>query len=348
MFKVQSLLHREGFLDADKTEGPTGYWGMFDHEAIEKFQKENDLKVDGWMGPGGESIKAFENIYAPAKGQQPQQTQQPTGQLPWKDYSGNLLDNDAWDALLSRLPAWYRPEPRQDAGQTETLSGGNGADDAAPMQLAQQEDKLQEAQPQPQSRQPRTKQQPMPQIKPDFEIIERGRQEMDAIKNAKREAEIAQRNALIDDYLDDPRVQAFLDTLGQFESRGRYDVITGGGRFTDMSEHPNKPNEKGNTATGKYQFTKDTWDEFSRPVGAKDFSPISQDRVAIYMLQRLEAIERLLQGDIDGAIMNTGRRWAAFPKDSEGRNIEKNGYRPIAPVIEEYKKRLDALQGRKP
>ncbi len=98
MFKVQSLLHREGFLDADKTEGSTGYWGMFDHEAIEKFQKENGLKV------------------APAKNPQ-QPKQPPPGQLPWKDYSGNLLDNDAWDAMLSRLPAWYRPEPRQDANE---------------------------------------------------------------------------------------------------------------------------------------------------------------------------------------------------------------------------------------
>ncbi len=98
------------------------------------------------MGPGGESIKAFENIYAPAKGQQPQQAQQPAGQLPWKDYSGNLLDNDAWDALLSRLPAWYRPEPRQDAIEqpmAETLSGGNGTDD---VELTQQEDTLQETQ----------------------------------------------------------------------------------------------------------------------------------------------------------------------------------------------------------
>ena len=82
VFKVQSLLHREGFLDADKTDGPTGYWGMFDHEALEKFQKENGLKVDGWMGPGGESIKAFESIYAPAKGQGPTTAADPAASRP--------------------------------------------------------------------------------------------------------------------------------------------------------------------------------------------------------------------------------------------------------------------------
>jgi len=43
-----------------------------------------------------------------------------------------------------------------------------------------------------------------------------------------------------------PRVQAFLDTLGHFESKGRYDVMTGGDRFTDMSQHPNSKNKDGN------------------------------------------------------------------------------------------------------
>ena len=86
------------------------------------------------MGPKGETIQAFEKIYAPAK--TPQQTQQPAGQLPWKDHSVNLLDNDAWDALLSRLPAWYRPEarpePRQDARSPADVK--NAQDSEQPVQ----------------------------------------------------------------------------------------------------------------------------------------------------------------------------------------------------------------------
>jgi len=141
-----------------------------------------------------------------------------------------------------------------------------------------------------------------------------------------------------------PRVQAFLDTLGQFESKGRYDVMTGGGRFTDMSQHPNRKNEDGNTAAGKYQFTKGTWDEFSKPLGIEDFSPKSQDRVAVYLLQKAGVIDRLLKGDVAGAVMRAGRRWDALPKNAEGDNILNNGNRQISPILDEYRKRFDSLR----
>jgi len=149
VFKVQSLLHREGLLDADKTAGPTGFLGLYDHEAIEKFQKENGLKVDGWMGPKGETIQAFQNFYAPVKSQ-PQQKQP---QLPWKDYRPNLFDPKnwaLWDKMDERERAFYAQQQEQETQQTETLSGGAGMDDAAPVQLAQQEDGLPQPQPQPQ------------------------------------------------------------------------------------------------------------------------------------------------------------------------------------------------------
>ena len=48
VFKLQSLLHREGHLDAAATGGPTGYWGGRDDAALRSFQKENGLAVDGW------------------------------------------------------------------------------------------------------------------------------------------------------------------------------------------------------------------------------------------------------------------------------------------------------------
>ncbi|WP_374632178.1 hypothetical protein, partial [Ferrovibrio sp.] len=142
--------HREGLLDADKTDGPTGFLGIYDHEAIEKFQKENGLKQDGWMGPGGETIKAFETLYAPVKNQ----PQQPQPQLPWKDYRPNLFDPKTWaiwdrmDARERNFQAQQSQQQGQEIQQTETLSGGNAEDDAAPVQLAQQEDGL----PQPQDR----------------------------------------------------------------------------------------------------------------------------------------------------------------------------------------------------
>lgn len=72
VFKVQSLLHREGHLDAEATGGPTGYWGIRDDTAMKGLQKEGGLTVDGWAGPGGETMNHFQTIYLPQQGYEPQ------------------------------------------------------------------------------------------------------------------------------------------------------------------------------------------------------------------------------------------------------------------------------------
>ncbi|MFN4276319.1 MAG: peptidoglycan-binding domain-containing protein [Ferrovibrio sp.] len=69
VFKVQSLLHREGHLDAEATGGPTGYWGIRDDTAMKALQKEGGLTVDGWAGPGGETMNHFQTIYLPQQEQ---------------------------------------------------------------------------------------------------------------------------------------------------------------------------------------------------------------------------------------------------------------------------------------
>ena len=54
--KVQVLLHRAGFHDIEKTEGPTGLFGLPDDEAVKAFQKHNGLSVDGRLTPDGETM----------------------------------------------------------------------------------------------------------------------------------------------------------------------------------------------------------------------------------------------------------------------------------------------------
>lgn len=70
VFKLQALLHREGALDAEVTGGPTGYWGNRDDAALRELQKQNGLTVDGWAGPGGETIAALRDLYQPPQGVQ--------------------------------------------------------------------------------------------------------------------------------------------------------------------------------------------------------------------------------------------------------------------------------------
>ena len=91
--------------------------------------------------------------------------------------------------------------------------------------------------------------------------------------------------------------KAFLDMLAWSEGtdNGRqktrnhgYDVIVGGELFTDYSDHPRKlvtlnPKLK-STGAGRYQLLSRWWDAYTQ-LGLKDFSPKSQDAVALQQIK---------------------------------------------------------------
>ena len=93
--------------------------------------------------------------------------------------------------------------------------------------------------------------------------------------------------------------KAFLDMLAWSEGtdNGRqktrnhgYDVIVGGELFTDYSDHPRKlvtlnPKLK-STGAGRYQLLSRWWDAYRKQLGLKDFSPKSQDAVALQQIRR--------------------------------------------------------------
>lgn len=68
VFRLQALMHREGALDATATGGPTGYWSSNNEAALRRFQKDNALAIDGWAGPGGETMSSFRDLYRPPQG----------------------------------------------------------------------------------------------------------------------------------------------------------------------------------------------------------------------------------------------------------------------------------------
>jgi muramidase (phage lysozyme) len=93
-----------------------------------------------------------------------------------------------------------------------------------------------------------------------------------------------------------PHERGILNAISREESSDRYDVIYGGEKITDFSDHPRKyvtitsgPNKgKKSSAAGKYQFLASTWDAAVKRYNAKnpdnpvtDFSPEAQDRIAI-------------------------------------------------------------------
>jgi muramidase (phage lysozyme) len=93
------------------------------------------------------------------------------------------------------------------------------------------------------------------------------------------------------------QAQAFLDAIASAEGTGGdYNIIVGGKRFSSYEEHPGivglKTKAGPSTAAGKYQITKQTWEDLkSRYPDLTDFSPANQDKAAYYL-----AVERYKRG----------------------------------------------------
>ncbi|EOV0985513.1 glycoside hydrolase family 104 protein, partial [Edwardsiella piscicida] len=96
-----------------------------------------------------------------------------------------------------------------------------------------------------------------------------------------------------------------------------YDVIVGGSLFTDYSDHPRKlvtlnPSLK-STAAGRYQLLSKWWDAYRVQLGLKDFSPASQDAVALQQIKERGALPLIDNGNIRQAIDRCSNIWASLP-----------------------------------
>ncbi|KFD23543.1 MAG: glycoside hydrolase family 104 protein [Yokenella regensburgei] len=145
-----------------------------------------------------------------------------------------------------------------------------------------------------------------------------------------------------------PNIAAFLDMLAYSEGtathpltkdRG-YDVIVTGidGKpeiFTDYRDHPfaqgrpakvfNRRGEK-STASGRYQQLYRYWPHYQQQLSLPDFSPLSQDKLAIQLIRERSALEDLREGRIESAISRCCNIWASLPGAGYGQrehNLEK-------------------------
>ena len=94
-----------------------------------------------------------------------------------------------------------------------------------------------------------------------------------------------------------------------------YDVIVGGELFTDYSDHPRKlvtlnPKLK-SAGAGRYQLLSRWWDAYRKQLGLKDFSPKSQDAVALQQIKERGALPMIDRGDIRQAIDRCSNIWAS-------------------------------------
>jgi muramidase (phage lysozyme) len=118
-----------------------------------------------------------------------------------------------------------------------------------------------------------------------------------------------------------PNVAAFLKAIATAEGGGydfRYGALKGRAndrwRFTDTSTHPGPGIDGKSTAAGMYQITRPTWQHHGGKLGLVDFSPRTQDLIAVEILRSLGVIEAIKAGDIVAVMPKVARTWASLPK----------------------------------
>jgi muramidase (phage lysozyme) len=120
-----------------------------------------------------------------------------------------------------------------------------------------------------------------------------------------------------DELLQDPKVQKMLNLIGRAEGAD-YDTIVGGKKkIQDFSQHPNviglRTAQGPSRAAGKYQITKGTYDKYAPRLGITDFSPASQDKIALQLLHDSGALKDVLKGKFKSAIEKAGGTWMSLP-----------------------------------
>ena len=117
------------------------------------------------------------------------------------------------------------------------------------------------------------------------------------------------------------RMTAFLALIRSVENKGVsgpqiYHKSYGGHSFMKMSDHPRKEYRAWghkSDAAGAYQIRAATFDDAKRHGIVHDFSPQSQDRVAVWLIQRAGASTYITAGDFHSAYMLLHGTWSALP-----------------------------------
>lgn len=146
------------------------------------------------------------------------------------------------------------------------------------------------------------------------------------------------RKMTTNDILNNKNVLAFLKTIriGEGTSgENGYRTLFGGGEFTSYADHPNiKITKNGytSTAAGAYQILYSTWLECKRNLKLDDFSPLNQDRSAIYLIKQKNALNDVINGNFTTAVNKVNKVWASLPNSPYGQPTVK-----MADIINKYK-----------
>ncbi len=124
-------------------------------------------------------------------------------------------------------------------------------------------------------------------------------------------------------------LQAFLDVIAISEGTyGRgdrgYNVMVGGTLFDGYADHPRQlvtlRKALKSTAAGRYQILARYFDHYKRILDLQDFSPESQDKIAVQMIREQKALEDVILGHFDSAVEKCNNIWASFPGAGYGQH----------------------------
>ena len=106
-----------------------------------------------------------------------------------------------------------------------------------------------------------------------------------------------------------------------------YDVLVGGSLFTDFTDHPRRLVRLrpglASTAAGRYQLLARYFDFYRRLLKLPDFSPESQDAIALQQIRERGAIPDIEAGNFAHAVNRVRNIWASLPGAGYGQHEQK-------------------------
>lgn len=132
-----------------------------------------------------------------------------------------------------------------------------------------------------------------------------------------------------------PNLAAFLDMIAASEIGAQllgetddgYNVLVGATpahplTFRSYAAHPNILNHECNsTAAGRYQVLHRFAVDYINLLGLTDFSPVSQDKIAIRQITERHAISYIVSGNLQNAIRLCSNIWASLPGNDYEQHI---------------------------
>lgn len=134
-------------------------------------------------------------------------------------------------------------------------------------------------------------------------------------------------------------LKAFLDTLATSELTARllivsdngYNVLVGSTAdhpqlFSSYADHPRQLIDLPrlgikSTAAGRYQLLARYFDAYKAQLGLRDFSPASQDAIAVQQIRERHALDDIEAGRFDAAVAKCAPTWASLPGAPYGQHV---------------------------